>query len=379
MITASLYFHIPYCKQACHYCDFHFSTQLKTKPDVLRRMHEELSQRAHEPQWQQSTLQSLYFGGGTPSLLTASELGGLIDLARKHFKVAEGAEITLEANPDDITPERLREWDSIGVNRLSIGVQTFREEVLRKLNRAHSSAEAHQALQHIASGPIPNYTADLMYGLPDSTLDHWHQDLETLLKYEPRHFSAYALTVEDRTALQHHVAKGKVHLPDEEEVIGQFNFLRWWSEKNGFEHYELSNFARRDQHSKHNSHYWSGRPYLGIGAGAHSFDGQRRWWNVSNNTRYAAGEAAEVEELSTVNLINERLMTRLRTAKGFDWLQDMPHAPKLQAELIRKVEKGVQKGYFYPKPTGFSLRPEHWMQSDRIIGDLFFDPEVTDH
>ena len=378
MNTTTLYLHIPYCKQACHYCDFHFSTQRSTEAAVVKAMHAELATRAQQAPWKGSRINSLYFGGGTPSFLAVADLAQLIAKAQALFSFKSAAEITLEANPDDITPEKLEAWHSIGITRLSIGLQSFDHLELQSMNRAHDASHSVQCLEWIADGPIQNYSVDFMYGMPGSTVESWTRQLDQLATYLPPHLSCYALTVEEKTVLYHNVRSGKTTLPSDEVIVAQFEALRAWGSEQGYTHYELSNFAQPDKYSRHNSHYWSGQPYLGIGPGAHSFDGKKRWWNVSNNTLYAQGAEVPSEMLTPIDLLNERLMVRLRTAKGFLWESDVPFGmdPTLLEPVQQSVKKSEAKGLLKCSEKGFTIPPEHWMQSDAIIAELFISPDA---
>ena len=378
MNTTTLYLHIPYCKQACHYCDFHFSTQRSTEAAVVKAMHAELATRAQQAPWKGSRINSLYFGGGTPSFLAVADLAQLIAKAQALFSFNTAAEITLEANPDDITPEKLEAWHSIGITRLSIGLQSFDNLELQSMNRAHDASHSVQCLEWIADGPIQNYSVDFMYGMPGSTVESWTRQLDQLATYLPPHLSCYALTVEEKTVLYHNVRSGKTTLPSDEVIVAQFEALRAWASEQGYTHYELSNFAQPDKYSRHNSHYWSGQPYLGIGPGAHSFNGKKRWWNVANNTLYAHGAEVPNEELTLIDLLNERLMVRLRTAKGFLWESDVPFGmdPTLLEPVQQSVKKSEAKGLLKCSEKGFTIPPEHWMQSDAIIAELFISPDA---
>lgn len=375
MIQNSLYLHIPYCKQACHYCDFHFSTNLKTKELVLKQMHAEMKMRGLRTPWNSLQVKSIYFGGGTPSVLTVHELEKLMDSARHYFAIAKDAEVTLEANPDDITAEKLEQWHDLGINRLSVGVQSFHDSELKACNRAHDAKGAHQALALIKESKIKNFSIDLIYGMVNSSLQSWYDNLAFASKYAPNHLSCYALTVEEKTALSFQVKNKEVSLPEEDIVLAQFEYLRQWAHKNGYDHYELSNFCKPGQPSIHNKHYWSYQPYLGIGPGAHSFDGNERFWNISNNTLYAKEMRLEREKLSIVDQINERLMVRLRTSEGFRYQRDLPKEVPLlvKNQLLKNVEVAMRKNDLFPLPDGYKILPEHWMRSDQIISNLFVE------
>ncbi|MEZ4994900.1 MAG: radical SAM family heme chaperone HemW, partial [Saprospiraceae bacterium] len=274
-----LYLHIPYCKQACHYCNFHFSTTLHNREGMIEAIVQEMKlRRAALPS---VPLASVYLGGGTPSLLTHEELNRIFSTIYELFSISEDAEITLEANPDDLNLEAIRHLKDTPVNRLSIGIQSFSEEDLRFMNRAHNAIEARTSIEYVQDAGFENLTIDLIYGTPTTTDRQWARNMEIALEYDIPHISCYALTVEPRTALAHFVKKGKVPSPDEDQAVRQFEQLMDIMELEGFEHYEISNFARPGWHARHNSSYWRGKPYLGIGPAAHSFDGDRtRSWNV---------------------------------------------------------------------------------------------------
>ena len=315
---SGIYFHIPFCKQACHYCNFHFSTSLKHKAAVLAAMEKELHYY-REAGWE-GPLETLYFGGGTPSLLSIPELGRLIDLADQLYGLERGAEITLEANPDDLTPGKLQQLRTIQINRLSVGIQSFDPEELRWMNRAHTPRQALEALEGIARH-FTNFSLDLIYGIPGSTLETWQANLERALGFRPPHISAYALTVEPRTALHAFIQQGRSPDVDEEAAREQFHHMVDSLEAKGYDHYEISNFGLPGFYSRNNTAYWRGKSYLGIGPAAHSFDGRRRWWNPSHNLKYVkaleAGQLpGETEQLSQRDRYNETVMTGLRTRWG---------------------------------------------------------------
>ena len=316
---AALYFHVPFCKQACHYCNFHFSTSLKHKTSILEAMLVELDLRKQELP-SESIINSIYFGGGTPSLLFSDDIKSLIERVNAHYIISDDVEITLEMNPDDYRTNYLEELKLIGVNRLSVGIQSFHEEELKLMNRAHNSEEAFRILEKIDI-LFDNFSLDLIYGLPKSNLKSWKKNIEYALQFNPKHISSYLLTVEPKTVLNHQVEKNEVKVLGEEGVLAQFNYLVNSLEKEGFDHYELSSFGKPGFRSVNNSAYWSGKSYLGIGPSAHSFDGLTRSWNVSNNNKYLKGISSkepliEREVLTKADRYNEYLMTGLRTENG---------------------------------------------------------------
>ena len=316
---AALYFHVPFCKQACHYCNFHFSTSLKHKTSILEAMLVELDLRKQELP-SESIINSIYFGGGTPSLLFSDDIKSLIERVNAHYIISDDVEITLEMNPDDYRTNYLEELKLVGVNRLSVGIQSFHEEELKLMNRAHNSEEAFRILEKIDI-LFDNFSLDLIYGLPKSNLKSWKKNIEYALQFNPKHISSYLLTVEPKTVLNHQVEKNEVKVLGEEGVLAQFNYLVNSLEKEGFDHYELSSFGKPGFRSVNNSAYWSGKSYLGIGPSAHSFDGLSRSWNVSNNNKYLKGMSSkepliEREVLTKADRYNEYLMTGLRTENG---------------------------------------------------------------
>lgn len=317
---AGLYLHIPFCKQACHYCDFHFSTGSRHIGEVVDALTKELELRKG---FLDSPLETIYFGGGTPSLLAADQVSLLLEHAARNFSIKTGAEITLEANPDDLTPEKLRAFRAAGINRLSIGIQSFRDDVLRYLNRAHDGSAARQSLVDSREAGFTNISIDLIYAIPGLGLADWETILGQAGSFRPEHLSAYALTIEDRTVFGHLLRKGRLHRVEDEQAAQQFERMQDVLEGFGYEHYEISNFSLPGLHSRHNSSYWLQKQYLGVGPSAHSYDGRRRYVNIANNARYAEALRkdlipAEIEELTPVDRINEYILTRLRTRWGLD-------------------------------------------------------------
>jgi len=325
---SGIYIHIPFCKQACHYCDFHFSTSMKKKDEMVLALSRELKMRKKE--FENEVVETIYFGGGTPSVLTTPEIQFLIDAVYENYAVVENPEITLEANPDDLSKERIIELSKSPINRLSIGIQSFFEDDLSMMNRAHNSAEARKCLAE-ATKYFDNITIDLIYGIPDSSQngeqaqqmsnEKWKQNIEAALSFGIPHISSYALTVEPKTALNKLIQTGKIAKPKDEVAEAHFQILVVTLEAKGFIHYELSNFGKEGYFSKNNSAYWLGKKYLGIGPSAHSYDGISRSWNVSNNSIYLKSIQEnrlpnEIEILSKTDRYNEYIMTGLRTIWG---------------------------------------------------------------
>ena len=315
---AGIYLHIPFCKQACFYCDFHFSTSLKKKDELISCLVKELEIRKGE--LKDETIDTIYFGGGTPSLLSVEEIELLMKSIYENYRVSANPEITLEANPDDLTDAKIFELAESPINRLSIGIQSFFEDDLKLMNRAHNSDEAKSCLS-AAIGSFDNITVDLIYGIPNMSVKKWKKNLQTVFDFGIHHISSYALTVEPNTALDSFIKNGKYPPLDEALAKHHFDVLVEETQKNGFVHYEISNFGKPNYFSQHNTSYWLGKKYLGIGPSAHSFSKTHRSWNVSNNTKYIKSILEnklpnEVEELSKNDQFNEYIMTGLRTIWG---------------------------------------------------------------
>ncbi len=375
---AGLYLHIPFCRQACHYCDFHFSTSLRLKEPLLQALHRELELRREYLQG--AELQSIYFGGGTPSLLDIEELERLFDKIFALHRVAPDAEITLEANPDDLTPEKCRRLAATPLNRLSIGVQSFHDEDLRFMNRAHDARQARTALDAARAGGFDNLSLDLIYGTPTLDEERWLENLRLALRYGVPHLSCYSLTVEPRTALAAFIQQGKVPAPDEGAAARQFELLMDFAAAEGFDHYEISNFARPGFIARHNSAYWRGQPYLGIGPSAHSFDGQARQWNVAHNPRYIRalerGELpAQTETLTPAQRYNEYVLTGLRTRWGCTLEGVGRFGEAFPAHFLQAAEPHLLSGALLQQEGRFTLSRSGKLLADRIALDLFVEVE----
>lgn len=315
---AGVYIHIPFCRQSCHYCNFHFSTNLRQKELFVSSLLKEIELRKtylHE------NISTIYFGGGTPSILPSLQIEEIISNIKDTFIVDKDAEITLEANPDDITAEKLQEWKKIGINRLSIGIQSFFEEDLKWMNRAHNAQQAKDCLVLARSFGYDNFTIDLIYGTATLTDENWKKNVTTAIALKVPHLSCYALTVEPKTALSRLIEKKMLKDVNQETQARHFEMLMEWMATAGYEHYEISNFAIPGYRSKHNSSYWQSKYYLGLGPSAHSYNGHSRQWNVSNNALYIQSLQKNIvpfeeEILTTAQKINEYLMTSLRTLEG---------------------------------------------------------------
>lgn len=313
-----IYLHIPFCKQACHYCNFHFSTSLKKKTELIRAIAKELVMRKQEIN---TPVETIYFGGGTPSLLEISEIEFLLKTIYSNFNVIANPEITLEANPDDLTDFSLfKKYKKTGINRLSIGVQSFFNEDLQALNRAHKAEEAKSVLKK-ATQYFDNITIDLIYGIPNLTIERWKENLEIAFNFGVNHISSYALTIEPKTALYQFIKNKKYPKIDDDLAFKHFNILQQETAKNGFIQYEVSNFGKPTYFSKHNTSYWLGKAYLGVGPSAHSYYNQERNWNITNNSKYIYAITngilpLEKEILSKKDVFNETIMIGLRTIWG---------------------------------------------------------------
>ncbi len=371
-----LYLHIPFCRQACHYCDFHFSTTLTGRENLLLAMLAEFNNRAYE--LPQQPLETIYFGGGTPSLLTGEELNAFFSAVEKKFEVLSDAEITLEANPDDLTEAYLRDLKTTRVNRLSIGIQSFREEDLKQMNRAHTATQAREAVRRAQAHGFKNITVDLIYGIPDLSDADWEKNLHEVFELNVQHLSAYCLTVEPRTPLAHFVKTGKAKPVDEEQASRQFQLLCQHAATHGFEQYEISNFATTGFLARHNSSYWKSKPYLGIGPSAHSFDGNVRRWNVSNNAVYTrALEQGEVyfesEELTLTERYNEYVMTRLRTKWGCDLNEiEQVFGNAYREHILREAATYISEKAMVQDNDVLVLSASGKLMADKIASDLFY-------
>jgi oxygen-independent coproporphyrinogen-3 oxidase len=370
---AGLYLHIPFCRKACTYCDFHFSTSQRHAP-VLEAMGRELVHRSRE--LGDAPVRTIYFGGGTPSLLPAERIADLISLAHDLLRVQRDAEVTLEANPDDVTEERLTAWRAAGITRISLGTQSFRNDRLRWMGRAHNAEQALTSIALIARADFRSWTIDLIYGLPGMDLVEWDEQLSIALAHGMPHLSAYCLTVEPRTALEHQVRRRMIAMPGDDAQSAQFDLLIDRMDAAGLEQYEISNFAMTGHRSRHNSSYWAGTHYLGIGPSAHSYNGITRRWNVADNARYvkAIGEGAPhwtEESLSLTDRVNEALMTGLRTMEGVDLAIPGVDLLALHRSYIDAL---VSKGHGKLAGTRLALTKAGLHFADRIASDLFLDP-----
>lgn len=371
---SGIYIHIPFCKQACHYCDFHFSTSLKKKDAMVLALAKEIQMRKNE--FQNEVVETIYFGGGTPSIMEIADLKLLIDTVYQNYKVIENPEITVEANPDDLTQQRITELSNNQINRLSIGIQSFFEDDLKMMNRAHNSLEAKDCLT-FATQYFDNISIDLIYGVPGMTNEKWLQNIETALSYNIPHISSYALTVEPKTALHTFIQKGIIPQLNDEVAQEHFHLLVEKLEQNGFIHYELSNFGKENYFSKNNSSYWLGKKYIGIGPSAHSYDGISRSWNVSNNAMYLKSITenklpSETEILSKTDRYNEYIMTGLRTIWGVSLVRIESEFGKTYLDyLMLQSQKFLVDDLLFIENEILKPTQKGKFLSDGIASDLF--------
>ena len=371
---SGIYIHIPFCKQACHYCDFHFSTSMKKKEEMVLAIAKEIQMRKNE--FRNEIVETIYFGGGTPSVFSSEEINFLISEIYKHYTVAQNPEITLEANPDDLSSARIIELAQSPINRLSIGIQSFFEDDLEMMNRAHNAEEAKRCLE-LATHYFDNISLDLIYGIPGMTNQKWKQNIETALSFGISHISSYALTVEPKTALNKLIQTGKIAEPKDEVAQEHFSILVEMLEANGFIHYELSNFGKENYFSKNNSAYWLGKKYIGIGPSAHSYDGVSRSWNVSNNALYLKSIQKdelpnEIEILSDLDRYNEYIMTGLRTIWGVSLDRIEKEFGNYYLDYLHKqAQKFIDDDLLYIENNILRPTPKGKFLTDGIASDLF--------
>ncbi len=384
---AGVYIHIPFCKQACNYCNFHFSTSLKLKDDLILALVKEI-ELAPKPILNQADLkannqkkeviETLYIGGGTPSILTITDLQLIFTALKERFIFEDSIEITLEANPDDITPQKLALWRQLGINRLSVGIQSFLEEELVWMNRAHTAKESLQCIDDIIAAGFTNFSVDLIYGSPLLTTEEWKKNVEMVFAKNIPHISCYALTVEPKTALDKQILQQKKPPIDTEKQAEQFLLLMQWMQQAGYEHYEISNFAKPTLRSKHNSSYWLGKKYYGFGPAAHAFDGISRQWNIANNALYIQSLKNntipfEKEILTQVQQLNEYIMTSLRTMEGLDLNYVESRFSKMHSDtLLSACGKWKAGGKVLADAERIILTREGKLFADGIAADLFF-------
>lgn len=371
---SGIYIHIPFCKQACHYCDFHFSTSLKKKDELIDALILEIEIRKNE--FKNTTVKTIYFGGGTPSLLTLEEIRRIINTVYKNYIVADNPEITLEANPDDLTNNRIIEISKSPVNRLSIGIQSFHDKDLKLMNRAHNAQEAKQCLEESVKY-FNNISLDLIYGIPNTTNKEWEENIDLALSFGVNHISSYALTVEPKTILASFIEKGIIDNVDDALAQEQFYILIDKLETNNFVHYELSNFGKEGCFSRNNSAYWKGEKYIGIGPSAHSFNGKERGWNIRNNTKYIKAIKnselpIEIETLTKIDRYNEYVMTGLRTVWGVSIKKiRTDFGTTFESYLLQHAQKHINEHLLYIEAEILKVTKKGKFLSDGIASDLF--------
>jgi oxygen-independent coproporphyrinogen-3 oxidase len=372
---AGIYIHIPFCRKACHYCNFHFSTSLQQKDDFFSALlHEITLQKAY---LEEQEINTLYFGGGTPSLMSTAELEQVMDALNRHFTIYPNAEITFETNPDDISAEKLSAFKKNGINRLSIGIQSFRDEDLRWMNRAHDARQTLEAVSLAQQSGFDNITIDLIYGVPGMDDAAWKKNIQTAIGLGIPHLSCYALTVEPGTALEKMIGQHKKEPADAALAATHFDILVAAATTAGFEQYEISNFAQPGYRSRHNTAYWKGIHYLGLGPSAHSFNGVSRQWNVANNMKYIRSLSKgivpfEQEILTATQRLNEYIMTSLRTIEGMDLLFIEKEFGTTAADrILAQAQTHILRGTMAYRAPVLSLTREGRFFADGIAADLF--------
>lgn len=373
---AGIYIHIPFCKQACNYCNFHFSTSLQMKDAMIDAIIQEIALR--KSYLQNQTIETIYLGGGTPSILDISDLQKIWNAIQLNFPSIDLQEFTLEANPDDLKASFIKDLRSIPVNRLSIGVQSFFDRDLQYMNRAHNATEADYSIKLAQDLGFDNMSIDLIYGTPGLTNADWRENIHRAQALNINHISSYALTVEPKTALDYQILKGKTIAPSEDQAAVQFEILMQEMQDGGYDHYEISNFALPGKYALHNTNYWKGIHYLGIGPSAHSFNGYSRQWNKAHNIQYinALKEGktfSEIETLSTADQMNELIMTSLRTMWGLDLnLVKERFGATFQQQILEQSNAYIHQGYMIKKDEQLILTPQGKLLADGIAAELFF-------
>lgn len=370
---AGIYVHIPFCRKRCTYCDFHFSTTFsRYRDDLISAIIREVELRKNEII---EPVETIYFGGGTPSVLSEKEIKKLVGVVNNSFEISKQVEFTFEVNPEDVTRENAQIWKQAGINRISIGIQSFKESDLKWMNRAHELHQSFEAVDILKKNGFSNISADLIYGLPELNLKEWEQHLQQVIDLDVQHISAYCLTVEKQTALNHFVRTGKLKTPSEELQSDQFNLMLRFLSKKGFNQYEISNFSKPGFDSKHNTSYWLNKPYLGVGPSAHSFEGNKRRWNVSNNTKYykSVGKNSdwfEEEILSETDQWNELFLTGLRTCWGVskDNISQLGDFKSAEQDTLKKL---IQSGDLIETTDALILSEKGRLKADGIAVMFF--------
>ena len=372
---AGIYLHIPFCRQKCHYCNFYSFASVKYKDDFIKALLIEIA--ARKPFLENENIETIYFGGGTPSLLTRAEMEVILENLFKHYSIQSDPEITLEANPDDLNSKKIDDLALLPVNRLSIGIQSFFADDLHYLNRVHSAEQAEQSILLTREAGFDNLTIDLIYGMPTLTDEKWLSNIEKWKAYELPHLSAYGLTVEPKTALENLIRKRKMEPVKDQHIAGQFRMLMAFANENGITHYEISNFCNGHSYSKHNTNYWFGKKYLGLGPSAHSFDLESRYWNVSNVSKYIESmmkgiQPEESEMLSKEQKYNEYVLLSFRTKWGTDIKTiEERFGADTAGYFIKQVDKYITMGCVEQSGSTYLLSDEGKLFADRITSQLF--------
>jgi oxygen-independent coproporphyrinogen-3 oxidase len=371
---AGIYIHVPFCKRKCGYCNFYSTTRLKLKDSYLQALKKELEKRCHYLNGE--AVQTIYFGGGTPSLLEPAEIQSVIDTIKKLHAVAPDAEISVEANPDDLTPAYIDQLAQTSANRLSIGIQSFDDEMLALMNRRHTAQQAINAVSNCQQAGFGNISVDLIYGLPQMTAADWQRQLDMVAGLGVQHLSAYHLSYEEGTAFGLKLKRGQLSEVSEDESLAQFEILTAWAQSADFEHYEISNFARPGFRSRHNSSYWNRTIYLGVGPAAHSYNRTTRSWNTSNTTEYIKGIesdscVSEEEKLSPSDIFNDYVITALRTSSGIDMDYLQSEQPRQMVEYLRQqAESFLAAGKLEYSANHLKLTHSGIFISDEIMESL---------
>ena len=372
---SGIYVHIPFCRQACHYCDFHFSTNLSGQDQMIEAIQKELVQRRDHVI---GTVHTVYFGGGTPSLLTNDQVKALLETINENYGISIDPEFTLEANPEDLSGDKLQQFKALGFNRLSIGIQTFSDSQLHQMNRTHNSGQAIDAFKLTREAGFDNISVDLIYALPFFETGYWEKNLETTVGLDPDHISLYGFTVEDNTVFGKQRSKGLLKEIDESMAASQYLYSISFLESQGYLQYEVSNFAKKGYRSRHNASYWMGEGYLGVGPGAHSYDGGSRRANIRNNARYlraisGGGSYFEIEKLSVAQQMNELILTGLRTTEGINMeLFKNRFNFDLWREHKDLINSLTDDGLIYITEYGFTLTPRGFLVTDEIALKFLF-------
>lgn len=371
---AGIYIHIPFCKKACHYCNFHFSTSMGQKDKMVDAIIKEIKMRSEYLDG--LIVETIYFGGGTPSVLSSDEIRKIVHACKSSNKIADNIELTLEANPDDLTSDKLLSFYDAGINRLSIGIQSFQESDLTWMNRSHNADQARRCIEDSFKIGISNFSIDLIFGSPTTTNEVWASNLRIAESYGIKHISCYALTVEEDTALNHFIKNKKVKPLDESIAEIQFSMTMETLENCGYEHYEISNYCKPGYRSKHNTNYWNRVPYIGVGPSAHSYNGLERSWNIAHNAKYLTEIEKDFlpqtkELLSSSDIYNEYIMTGLRTSSGIDLSHIIFESSGFMEHFIKEVEPYIEKEVVKNNNNIFTISKNAWIMSDKIISDLF--------